>query len=325
MDAHLPHLLHRARRALIEADYVCPHTDADGLAAGAIALRERGQGADDALLLGRGLNPWHDDVLPDGYPAVLDQGIRRLDRPMLIVDHHAPEAEPLDDQIYVGPHHGHDDPNGVSTSVLMRRVVPDAPPWLAAVGAAGDYGDLGFKQPECVGEGADKVVKTHVKKLVSLVNAPRRTPRIEPVRVALSLLVEAESPKAALADDRVAELEACKREYREAFDSMMKTAPRVGETVALIRFSSPYQVHPLVAQTWLRRLSPKVVMAANDDYLPGLTNFAVRGGPDDLDLRQFLKDALPDATGEFAHGHTKATGGSLPHKQFDELIAALGL
>ncbi len=316
-------LLQQARQALLNADHVCPHTDADGLAAGAIALRERGESAEDALLLERGTNPWHEGVLPDGYSAVLDQGIRHLDRPMLIVDHHAPEAEPLASQVYVGPRDGENE--GVSTSVLMRRIVPETPPWLAAVGAAGDYGDAGLKQPEGVGDGPDKVVKTHVKKLVSLVNAPRRTPRIEPVRTALALLVEAESPKAALADGRIAELQACKDEYRAAFDVMMKTAPRVSNEVALIRFSSPYQIHPLIAQTWLRRLSPKVVIAANDDYLPGMTNFACRGGPDDLDLRQFLKDKLPDATGEFAHGHRKATGGSLPPEHFDRLLAACGL
>ena len=318
----MPKLLERARQALLDADFVCPHTDADGLAAGAIALRARGESAQKALLLGRDENPWHDGVLPDGYPAILDQGIRKLDRPALIVDHHAPEAKPTKEQIYIG---GHGEPEGVSTSVLMRRIVPDAPPWLAAVGAAGDYGDAGLKRPECVGEGDQRVVKTHVKKLVSLVNAPRRTPRIEPVRTALALLVESESPKAALADERVKELEDCKAEYRAAFDATMKTAPRVNDTVAVIRFSSPYQIHPLIAQTWLRRLAPKVVIAANDDYLPGMTNFACRGGPDDLDLRQFLKDALPDATGEFAHGHTKATGGSLPPGQFDQLLLALGL
>ena len=316
-------LLQKARQALVDAAYVCPHTDADGLAAGAIALRLRGESANDALLLGRGVNPWHDGVLPDGYPAVLDQGIRKLDRPMLIVDHHAPEAKPQKDQIYIG---GHGEPSGVSTSVLMRRVVPDCPPWLAAVGAAGDYGDDGLKQPECIGEGKDdKVVKTHVKKLVSLVNAPRRTPRIEPVRVALSLLVEAESPKAALADKRIEELDACKQEYRAEFDRCMKTAPQVGDEVALIRFSSDYQVHPLVAQTWLRRLSPKIVISANDGYTAGNTHFACRGGPDDVDLRAFLKSKLPDAQGEFAHGHTKATGGSIPHAEFDRLVKALEL
>ena len=315
-DANDPDLLDRAREALSKADFVCPHTDADGLAAGAIALLHRGQSAADAVLLGRGVNPWHDNALPAGYPAILDQGIRSFDRPALFVDHHAPEATPREDQVAVS---GYGEAAGVSTSVLMRRVCPDAPPWLAAVGAAGDYGDDGLKRPECA-----PVVKAHVKKLVPLVNAPRRGPDLEPVRLALAILMENDSPKAALNDERIGALHEAKAAYRAAFEAAVKTAPKIAGDVALIRFTSPYQIHPLVAQTWLTRLRPKVVIAANDDYLPGMVNFAARGGPDDLDLRKFLKDALPDVGGEFAHGHDKATGGSLSHEDFARLLAAMG-
>jgi oligoribonuclease NrnB/cAMP/cGMP phosphodiesterase (DHH superfamily) len=38
-----------AREPLLRPDYVVPHTDADGLAAGAIALRARGEGAAAAV------------------------------------------------------------------------------------------------------------------------------------------------------------------------------------------------------------------------------------------------------------------------------------
>jgi single-stranded-DNA-specific exonuclease len=68
-----------------------------------------------------------------------------------------------------------------------------------------------------------------------------------------------------------------------------------------------------------------VVLAANDDYLPGRVNFAVRGGEDGQDLRAVLRRALPDAAGEFAHGHARATGGSLAPDEFARLCAALGL
>ena len=312
-----PALYDAAREMLSRCDFVCPHTDADGLAAGAIALRHRGQGAADAVLLERGVNPFQPGALPDGTPAVLDQGIRALDRPALFVDHHAPEAAPRGDQLYVG---GHGEPAGVSTSVLMRRICPDAPPWLAAVGACGDYGDEGLKRPECL-----PVVKSHVKKLVPLINAPRRGPDAAAVRTALAILVENDSPKACLNDPRVGELHAAKAAYRGAFEAAVKTAPQVAGGVAVIRFSSPYQIHPLIAQTWLSRLSPKVIIAANDDYLPGMVNFAARGGPAELDLRQFLKDLLPDVGGEFAHGHDKATGGSLSPEDFARLLAGLGL
>ena len=52
----------RARAALAHVVEVVPHTDADGLAAGAIVLRALGRPADDALLLGRGETPWSPDV-----------------------------------------------------------------------------------------------------------------------------------------------------------------------------------------------------------------------------------------------------------------------
>jgi single-stranded-DNA-specific exonuclease len=80
-------------------------------------------------------------------------------------------------------------------------------------------------------------------------------------------------------------------------------------------------VHPLVATAWSRRLAPRIVVAANDGYIPGRVNFAVRGGSGDL--RRVLRDALPAAEGEFAHGHERATGGSLPPAAFDALVEAL--
>jgi hypothetical protein len=212
---HPDPLLARARAALDEAAYVVPHTDADGLAAGAIALRARGWGVDRAVLLGRGQTPFGDDPpLPPGPAAVLDWGVRPLARPGLIVDHHAPESDPRPDQVLVS---GYGQPH-VSTSVLMRRVVPDAPAWLAAVGAVGDYGDAGLALPECAG-----VPKTAVRKLVPLVNAPRRLPD-GPVRVALALLVEHDDPRDALKDERIKVLEDARAAWRAG--STPPSAPR---------------------------------------------------------------------------------------------------
>jgi len=271
---------------------VVPHTDADGLAAGAIALRARGEGADAAVLLGRGRNPWQPDApLPPGLLTILDWGVRPLDRPALFVDHHAPEAAAGPGQLVVS---GYDATTEISTAALMRRVVPEASAWLAAVGAVGDLGDRAFELPECAG-----APKTAVRKLVPLINAPRRLPD-GPVRAALALLVEHDDPRQALWDPRVALLEASRQEWRAAYDAVMKIGPTVRGAVALIRFSAPYQIHPLVAQAWSRRLAPRVVLAANDDYLSGLISFAARGGIGDL--RRLLRDALPEAQGEFAHG-----------------------
>lgn len=66
-----------------------------------------------------------------------------------------------------------------------------------------------------------------------------------------------------------------------------------------------------------------MVLAANDDYLPGMVNFAVRGG--EGDLRRVLREALPGVGGEFAHGHDRATGGSLTPGDFETLLEGLGL
>ena len=304
-----------SRQALLDAVAVVPHTDADGLSAGAIALRLRGEQAADAVLLGRGQTPFAADApLPDGPLAILDWGIRPTARAGILVDHHAPEADtpgPLVVSSY-------GETPEVPTGPLMRRLVPETPAWLAAVGGVGDVGDAAFALPEC--EGA--APKTAIKKLVSLVNAPRRLPD-GPVRTALALLVEHDDPREALKDPRIAELEEAKAAWRAEFDRVVRTAPKmVGDGVALVRFRSPAQVHPLVATTWQRRLAPRVVLAANDDYLaPGVVNFAVRGGAGDL--RALLRTALPDARGEFAHGHDRATGGSLEAGDFERLLVGL--
>jgi single-stranded-DNA-specific exonuclease len=312
-DIHLT----RAHQALCNAVAVVPHTDADGLAAGAIALRARGERAGDAVLLGRGRTPFAVDApLPDGPLAVLDWGMRALPRPALVVDHHVPEVAPRDDQVFVT---SYGEVPEVPTAALMRRVEPGAPAWLAAVGAVGDLGPPAFRLPEC--EGAPR---TAVRRLAGLVNAPRRLPD-GPVREALGILVDHDEITDALLDPRAALLEEAKRAWRAEFDRVVRTPPQVGDRVALLRFSSPCQVHPLVAQTWSRRLAPRVVLAANDGYLPGRVNFAVRGG-EGGSLLALLRRALPghDAP-ELAHGHDRATGGSLAPEEFERLLRGLGL
>jgi len=305
------------RTALLAARHVVPHTDADGLAAGALALRARGEQAGSAVLLARGEVPFGAAPrLPPGSVAVLDWGIRPLARAGVIVDHHVPETSDPGPDMAVMSGYGADPE--VTTAVLVRRLFPEQPAWLAAIGAAGDLGDRGFALPECAG-----APRTAVRRLVPLVNAPRRLPD-GPVRTALALLVEHDDPREALRDPRVADLEDARRRWRAAFDAAVRTAPRVGADVALLRFCSPFQVHPLVATTWARRLAPRVVIAANDGYLPGRVNFAVRGGGG-TDLRALLRAALPEAGGEYAHGHAAATGGSLEPGAFARLVAALGV
>jgi single-stranded-DNA-specific exonuclease len=308
-------VLDDVRAAVLGADHVVPHTDADGLSAGALALRARGESAAAAVLLGRGQVPFGDaPPLPPGSVAVLDWGLRPLSRPGAIVDHHEPEVDAADAGAGVAVLSD----RGAPTSALVRRLLPEQPAWLAAVGAVGDLGDEAFALPECAG-----APKTAVRKLIPLVNAPRRLPD-GPVRTALALLVESTDAKEALRDPRIGELQEARTAWRSGFDAAVRTAPVVGDRAALVRFTSPYQVHPLVATTWARRLAPRVVLAANDGYLPGMVNFAVRGG-EGADLRALLRDALPEAGGEFAHGHARATGGSLDPDSFARLLARLGL
>lgn len=302
-----------ARARLMTVEHVVPHTDADGLAAGALVLRVRDEGASAAVLLGRGTTPFGADApLPDGSVAVLDWGVRPLSRPGLIVDHHVPERDGGDGVLVLS---GHGEVPETSTAPLVRRLAPEQPAWLAAVGAVGDLGDAGFALPECGG-----APKTAVRKLVSLVNAPRRLLH-GPVCDALALLVEHDDPRDALRDPRIERLVRAKDEWTAAYRRALATPPRVGPRVAVIRLSSPYQIHPLVAAAWRRRLAPRPVLVANDVYLPGRINFAVRGG--DIDLRRLLRDTLPEATGEFAHGHPRATGGSVPPDEFELLIERL--
>jgi single-stranded-DNA-specific exonuclease len=143
------------------------------------------------------------------------------------------------------------------------------------------------------------------------------------VREALALLVEHDGPSSALADPRAQLLAEARRTWRSAYARAVRTAPLVRDGVALIRFASAMQVHPLVAAAWVRRLAPRLVVVANDGYLPGRVNFVVRGG--EGDLRAALRAALPDADGELAHGHERATGGSLSPDDFERLLTGLGM
>jgi single-stranded-DNA-specific exonuclease len=67
------------------------------------------------------------------------------------------------------------------------------------------------------------------------------------------------------------------------------------------------------------------VIAANDGYLPGRTNFAVRC-QSSIDLVAWLRSLpfKPSRDAEYANGHGRATGGSLPSAEFASWLAAIG-
>jgi single-stranded-DNA-specific exonuclease len=167
--------------------------------------------------------------------------------------------------------------------------------------------------------------KTHVQKAVSLINAARRASHYRP-RLALDVLLAAREPAdiARGAVPGVAELESCRAEVQAELARVARLPPRIAGNVALLRFSSQAQIHPLVATRWATRLAPKIVIAANDGYLPGRVNFAMRTASN-IDLLAFLRNlGLGEVEGEFANGHPRATGGSVPPAEFMRLLRALG-
>jgi len=79
-----------------------------------------------------------------------------------------------------------------------------------------------------------------------------------------------------------------------------------------------------MAARWKARLAGKIVLVANEDFLPGRVNFVVRSTRK-IDLLAWLRELpLGDVGPDFARGHPAATGGSLTHEAFDRLLAALG-
>jgi hypothetical protein len=64
-----------------------------------------------------------------------------------------------------------------------------------------------------------------------------------------------------------------------------------------------------------------IVIAANDGFLPGRVNFAIRCGSD-VNLLQWLRSLpfSPSASAEYANGHPQATGGSLSRDDFERFV-----
>lgn len=69
------------------------------------------------------------------------------------------------------------------------------------------------------------------------------------------------------AAESIAGLQEARDAWQAAWQQVRRTAPTVGPSAALVRFSSPFQLHPLSAQMWSRRLAPRPVIAANDGYI----------------------------------------------------------
>lgn len=314
---------------------VASHNDADGLAAAVIVLRalaargvnatpmpaRRGEHVHHKAMRAR-LRSSEADAL-----VVVDMGSRPetiLDAvPTLVIDHHDATGGVPPNAVVVN---GFDRAPVAPSSVLAYVVCQDTPgietcAWLAALGAVAD---LGTAEPfeALTGVRARGGAWT---KAVSLINAARRAPE-DDAEAALQVLAASTRPQD-ITSGRVAGAERLER-YRRTVQSEVarcsRVPPRLLGDVALIRFTSAAQVHPIVATRWSRRLAPAIVVVANDGFLPGRVNFAIRSARD-VNLLHWLRALpfTPAAATEFGHGHPGATGGSLSPDDFEQFVNVL--
>jgi len=313
------------------------HSDADGVAAGAIlyrALQRLGFSDLTILVTGKGANAYTAQTRRRTAAAnpvalfVLDLGC--LQEPVLsgvptcFIDHHRPLGVP---------------PEGVLISSYTWQPIPNAALlvyWLCSevieiedmmwVAAIGTLSDLGNKAPFAIIPQAKKVYKAKwLREATSLINAGRRSATGD-AETALRAILAAQHPReiAEGASPESRRLADYRLKVRAAFDEAKKAAPKFSGQVALVRVNSPCQVHPLVAQIWRTRLQKYVVLVGNEGYVPGYVAFSARTASD-VNLLDFLAGVKVDvAGGHFGYGHDQATGGLLPTASWNELLQQLG-
>jgi single-stranded-DNA-specific exonuclease len=312
------------------------HNDADGLSASALLARALGQQAHPprVRILGRGENPWSDAMrtelskAPVGGLIVTDLGVREGEilagAETVVIDHHVPTGIPGSASVISGFHM---DP--VPTSSLLAYWCATALAevddllWIAALGIIGDMAERAdFEEME---DARKRYGITVLREATALLNAPRRSASGD-AKPALDLLIKATGPKEILSGEHpeTALLQAAREEVKRELEAARRVPPKVKGNVALIRFHSPCQIHPLVAQAWRGRLRNNIVLAVNTGYRPGWIHFAARTALD-LDLIAFLRDnAPPGADENYGSGHVQATGGALRPEAWNMFVEKLG-
>ena len=308
--------------------------DVDGLGAACVAWDALGDRPKTFLTPPKGRNAFGPEtaaLVAAENPLslfVLDLGVKDTviapGVPTLLLDHHHPRGEPEGATVLSG--YGMEP---VPTSSLLAWKVAGTPEnaWKANVG---NQGDMGPSDPDLDDKRAGGT-KRAFDMAKSLLNAAKRSSDPDQaVPAAFRVLSASTSPKEVVeATGPDAEIlhrfaDEVKRELAEA----KKNGPRFSkaEPLAMVRFSSPARVHPLVAQSWRGRLPKYAIMAANDGYVPGRTNFSMRGnaGIDLLAILARYGERLGIDEPEYGHGHHAATGGSLPTETFERLIEAMG-
>jgi hypothetical protein len=222
------------------------------------------------------------------------------------------------------------------TYALLLRALPDDGQALAELGwlaLLGTVADLGLPRAAAlpgVAALVERWPKRDLSEAVALLNAARRAP-VEATSVAQAVLAAARAP-GDIARGRlpgVETLRAARRAVNAEVQRCARVAPRFYGPVAVLRFSSPAQIHALIATRWVSRLPKYVVLAANDGYLPGRVSFSMRAFDRARDLVALVRgiglgldDAGAGAGAELGHGHAQATGGNLAPDAFERLLAA---
>lgn len=315
---------------------ILAHNDTDGISAAAILSRSfsRADRVSDVRLVGRGENPWSKEMRAEladrrmGGLVVVDLGIRtpilRESTPTVVIDHHVPQGTPSEAVVISG--YGMEPaPTSSLLAFWCAAGIADVDDliWLAALGIIGDMAEAS-NFPE-LNLARSMYGITQLRTAAALINQPRRS-RSGDAGPALALLLKAAGPRdiVAGAHPETSLLMAARDEVRGEADRARKVAPTIVGKVALIRFSSACQVHPLVAQTWTGRLKDQIVIAANVGFRPGWVHFAARSAAD-VDLVSFLRDHAPVGADEnYGGGHHRASGGALRIPQWNAFIRSLG-
>jgi len=312
-------------------------SDADGVSAGVVWQRvfERA-GFSQALRVipDRERNAWtktNKERVRACAPAglfVLDLGTQPEpiieNVPTCFIDHHRPEGVPPETTL-ISAYTWQPIPN---TSLLVWQLcatITDTSDldWIAAIGTLSDLGDNA--PVEMLAAAKRKYKIKYLKEATVLINAARRGSIYDPEAAARALLEHAD-PRHLVNSDahEVQQLRLAREEVKAAMNEAKKAAPVFAGRVALVRMSSPCQIHPLIAQIWRTRLPGYIVIAANEGYLPNRVNFSARSALN-LSVLDFLrKIELSEGEGYHGHGHDQASGGSLPIDRWNELLAKLG-
>ncbi|MDB6029719.1 MAG: Phosphoesterase [Verrucomicrobiales bacterium] len=312
------------------------HSDADGLAAGALlfkTLPKLGYLV-SVRLIGKGESAWSSNTRELLYESdeegiiVADLGSREHSIqpgiPLLVIDHHRPQGVAPGAFIISGYGQKPTPTSGLLAHWCGETITSlDSLLWITAVSLIGDIGD---KAPfEELAQAKKQWKGTVLRELTSLINAARRSGTGNAIP-AFDLLLKAKNPADALSGKypELEKLRAAREEVTAALNVAKKAAPKFSGKVALIRMHSPCQIHPLIAQIWRTRLKDYIVMGVNTGYRPGYVHFSARC-PVSVNLIDFLRANAPGEVDEgYGGGHDQASGGALTYAKWNEFVSKLG-